>query len=563
MSNYLSSILSACILAARNFASAPNVLFILADDLGWNDIGYNNASDVSSPNIDALAHSGLILNNYYVQHICSPTRSALMSGRYPIHTGIQTTVIRPDSPYGLGLENQLLGSQLKEYANYSTHIVGKWHLGFFNWSYAPVNRGFDTFFGYFTGAEDYWKHTRSYDNISGFDLRVDNDPVYRNENYSAWLYGNETINILKRYQNNINIINSNNYIKNTNNEAINTNANPFFIYLSFQSVHGPLQAPRQYIDLYNDTIKNNTNRKTKAAMVTVMDEVIANVIDVLKENITYTYTQGAKTSKVNLWDNTLVIFSSDNGGPVESSANNYPLRGSKGTLWEGGVRVPGFVTGGYLPSSNKGIISNELMHVTDWLPTLAKLAGFTPYTTYLNDQDGALDGVDQSDLILNTNGGKSKRDTILHNINPVNCSLEICGAIRYNEWKLVIGQEVAKRGASGFWNPLNDGANENYPTVKCNGKQPDKNYTICPFNGKGCLFNIAQDPCEYHDLSQENEQTYNMMYQKLLEFNKTMVTPLNLIYFPDPNGADPQKHGGFWGPWINGSAPVGPGNNTK
>ena len=126
-------------------ASQPNIVFILSDDLGWNDIGFHNASEIRSPNIDNLANTGLILNNYYIQHICSPTRSALLSGLYPIHTGLQSGVINPTLPYGLTLDSKILPKQFKDYTNYATHMIGKWHIGFFNWSYTPTYRGLAVF----------------------------------------------------------------------------------------------------------------------------------------------------------------------------------------------------------------------------------------------------------------------------------------------------------------------------------------------------------------------------------------------------------------------------------
>eukprot|EP01084_Bolivina_argentea_P120099 212891_1 len=132
-------------------AKLPNVILILVDDLGWNDISFHNASDFTTPNIDNMAHQSLILNHYYIQHICSPTRSALMSGLYPIHTGLQHGVIRPTSPYGLPLDITILPQDLKR-AGYQTHAIGKWHCGFFTEDYVPTSRGFDSYFGYYLGA---------------------------------------------------------------------------------------------------------------------------------------------------------------------------------------------------------------------------------------------------------------------------------------------------------------------------------------------------------------------------------------------------------------------------
>eukprot|EP01084_Bolivina_argentea_P312131 540363_1 len=290
----------------------PNILFILIDDLGWNDISYHNGSDYSTPNIDKLASNALQLNNYYIQHICSPTRSAFISGQYPVHTGLQHGVITAGCPYGLSLNLTIIPQDLKR-VGYKNHIIGKWHLGFFTPQHTPLYRGFDTHLGYLEGIEDYYVHnhtqTNGADTISGYDLRNGTHmPIMRNGSYSTYMYGNETLRILKQYDQNP------------------TNNNPFFIYLPFQAIHGPLQAPQYIIDSFNKTITNQ-KRRTLAAMTTVLDDVIGQIV---------TFLQTESTKK--LWDDLILIFSTDNGGPVGESNSNFPLRGSKATLWEGGVK---------------------------------------------------------------------------------------------------------------------------------------------------------------------------------------------------------------------------------
>ena len=141
---------------ASSNAKPPHILLIVADDYGWSDVGYHG-SVIKTPNLDQLSHDGLRLENYYVQPICTPTRSALMSGRYPIHTGMQHDVIHPRQPFGLPTNFTLLPQRLKE-SGYRTHIVGKWHLGFFAKPYLPLERGFDSFFGFLDGSEDHNTH---------------------------------------------------------------------------------------------------------------------------------------------------------------------------------------------------------------------------------------------------------------------------------------------------------------------------------------------------------------------------------------------------------------------
>src|SRR5215510_4495819 len=162
-------------------AEQPNVVFILADDLGREDCGFMGGKEIKTPNIDKLAAAGAKLDAFYVQPVCSPTRAAFMTGRYPMRHGLQVGVVRPWAQYGLPLEERTLAQALKS-AGYSTAICGKWHLGHFQRAYLPTQRGFDHQYGHYNGAIDYFDHTRD----GGFDWHR-NDRVCRDEGYSTAL----------------------------------------------------------------------------------------------------------------------------------------------------------------------------------------------------------------------------------------------------------------------------------------------------------------------------------------------------------------------------------------
>ena len=360
---------------ARNSISKPNIVFILADDLGFMDVGYHGGS-IKTPNIDKLASEGTRLEQFYVQPVCSPTRSSLMTGRYPMRYGLQVGVVRPWADYGLPLEERTLAQALKE-AGYTTAICGKWHLGHLNSKYLPTSRGFDHQYGHYNGALDYFTHIRD----GGLDWHRDDQPL-REEGYTTKLIADESIRLIEQHD----------------------VSRPLFLYVPFNAVHSPYQALQPYIDMYKH-IKAKRKR-IYAAMTTYMDKAVGRIVSAV--------------DKRGMTRNTLIIFCSDNGG-VRGVADNGLLRGHKALLYEGGIRVPAIaVWPGVLKA---GAIVNEPLHIVDMYPTLLRLAGAS-----LN-QALPLDGKDAWPTIAE--GKSSPHKEILFNVTPAN------GAIRCGDWKLV------------------------------------------------------------------------------------------------------------------------------
>ncbi|KAK3734802.1 hypothetical protein RRG08_063648 [Elysia crispata] len=488
--------------ARTSSVERPHIVFILADDYGFNDVGYHG-SEIATPALDDLARHGVKLENYYVQPVCTPTRSQLMSGRYQIHTGLQHQYIWNSQANGLPLDSPTIADKLKE-AGYSTHMVGKWHLGFYKKEYMPQYRGFDTYFGYLGGWTNYYDHKIPYGGIPYLDFRNEKGPVGNETgHYSANLFTDKALQVLKEH---------------------GRSEKPLFLYLAYQSVHSPLQVPESYMKPY--AYIKNKNRRTYAGMVAALDEGVANLTRALKQ-------QG-------LWDNTLLVFSTDNGGCVPQGGNNFPLRGWKGSLWEGGVKGVGFVSGGYLTRRMRkdgemgpGQINRELIHVSDWFPTLVKLAGGN-----LNGTK-PLDGVDQWDTI--TKGVKSGRTVLLHNIDPLykrqgsseiqsSWDISVRAAVRSGDYKLITGY-----AGNGSWVPP---PGEGHSGVVVDPDPPTKRLW---------LFNIKDDPEEYHDISDQQPEMVERLLHMLVAFNDTAV-PVRFPPTKDPK-SNPALHGGVWGPW--------------
>ena len=416
----------ACLSPLRAATAPPNVLIFLADDLGWHDVGFHH-SEIRTPKIDRLASQGVRFERAYSFPVCSPTRSGLMTGRSPMRLGVAYTVIRPWSNYGVPVEERLMPQAFHD-AGYQTSITGKWHLGHAYKKFLPRSRGFDHTYGHVNGAIDYFTHERD----GGLDWNRDGVSV-REEGYSTFLLGAETIRLIRNRD----------------------RSRPFFHYLPFNSPHAPLQAPPEYIDKYAN-IKDEKRRRY-AAMTDAMDVTIGKVLATLDDE--------------GLTSNTLVLFFSDNGGPVQSGSSNTPLRAGKGTAFEGGIRVPAVMRWpGHLPA---GTVSQQVMTMMDYFPTLAGAAGIPT---------GPTRPLDGKNLWPAITSGKVEPREDLYFATETGASMRF--AVHHREWKLV--REVPSKGG------------------------PPRNY----------LFRIVEDPTEQNDLSEKNPQLVATLVQGLEEWRK-------------------------------------------
>jgi arylsulfatase B len=356
----------------------PNIIFILADDMGYSDMSWQG-SPIQTPNLDKLVKNGMFLERNYAQPQCTPSRVALLTGNYPFRYGLHEHIVLSSSFTGIPAGVKTIAGKMKE-GGYETAVIGKWHVGGHKQSYLPHNLGFDHSFVCINGAISYWNYTHEgvNDLIRNGKKVIAPSKVSGEESgntYSTYLWADEATQVINQHDKN----------------------RPLFMYLAFNAPHYPLDAPQKILDKYSeDTIagywagpnaergrKANT-RKSYLAMVDAMDKAIGDVIEAVEKN-------GMK-------ENTLIVFCSDNGGIIE--ADNRPLRSIKGDSFEGGVRVPGIACWpGKIKAGSK---SRELVHMSDWYPTFAELAG-------LNVEKEGLDGKSAVGIL---NGKKGKRKVV-------------------------------------------------------------------------------------------------------------------------------------------------------
>lgn len=356
--------------------SSPNVVLIVADDLGWNDVSYHG-SEIQTPTMDRLAKEGVELNRFYVHPSCSPTRSALMTGKAPLRLGVLTPLGK-NNELGLPLSETTMAEYFQK-NGYQTSLVGKWHLGRFTKEYLPTNRGFDHFYGYLTGGVGHYDHIHG----GGLDWQR-NGKTIREAGYTTHLLTDEAIEVIENRK----------------------SALPFFLELCFAAPHLPNEAPTSTVANYQHL--QDKNRQLHAAMVTEVDKGIQRIFETLE--------------KEGVLENTIIWFTSDNGGLnatafpeaikqpitkfaeiwgtplpihflefarvnlVNGAADNAPFKAGKGTAYEGGVRVPAFI---YAPKFLKAQKVDHRITINDVLPSLASAIGFENFDATL------VDGVNQ------------------------------------------------------------------------------------------------------------------------------------------------------------------------
>ena len=478
--------------AAASAAPKPHIMIVLMDDVGWYDTQINNPDSDATPHIGELADAGIRLGRHYAFAVCSPTRRSILSGRFPVTLGSGQAAVCSDF---LPLPLTLISEKLNR-SGYSCHFVGKGHLGYATTDHLPINRGFETHVGYFEADESY-QHGLAlsqatltdespYRHGEGINQEADELHSY-NFTHDMWHGDHAGIDVTP------DIFYSTNYYSDRAISFINQHngsTSPLFIHLPYQCCHSPYGPVPEWERMQPPSTMWNP---VYADMLHVLDSGLANVT--------------AAWKAAGMWDNLLMIMSSDNGGSTtRNTANNYPLRGTKTLPYDGGVRVATFISGGFVPPALRGTTnSHTFMHVADWYPTLCGLAGADP-TDDVKGSDGVVRGIDGKDQWAQLTQGSMAQP---HDYLPL---LDNAIIQPSTGWKL-----VSSSYAGMWWTP---------------------NCTELPSAAKcipGCLFNITADPAERADLSAANPGIVKALLKQLnsykpiggfYAFNSSLYEPM-------------------------------------
>ena len=528
----------------------PNFVVMLTDDLGWNSAWNNN--ETITPFLDDLSQKSIVLESFYTYKYCSPTRASFLTGRFPYKLCSTRNNLNPAYiPEGINLGYTMLPRKLAE-AGYVSYHVGKWHQGMHTSHYTPHGRGFNHSYGFLSGGEDHYNQhnfwgckqnvtngeasrtrrttTRS---VPAVDLYNTSKPALgENGTYNGYLFTKTAVEYIKYH-------------------SVTYPDRPFFLYFALHNTHAPCEAPTDFKSMYdfNQTLRNEFD-----AMVSVVDSSVKNVTNALK-------TIGATTTtNSNFWNNTVFVWTTDNGAPVSVGGSNKPFRGSKSNNFEGGVHVPALVTGGYLTkqltangneNGNENSVNKDdglntgfkkltgMIHITDLYATFCRLAGVDPTETNPLSPS-PIDSIDMWSYINGT-VSQSPRNVIIH--DHLMYSDVTQGAIRYEQYKLVIMNE-SQASWYGQFSP-NETWNSNMEDIYACGVETP------------CLFDIENDPTEHHDLSK--------IYPNITANLTKLFYSFDSEYHPPKNAPSEDvqgycnavyQNGGFIVPWLDNDTVV-------
>jgi arylsulfatase A-like enzyme len=413
---------------AQQKPSKPNIIYIMADDLGYADLSCYGRKDYQTPNLDKLASQGVkFMNAYASAPVCTPTRVAFMTGRYParLTVGLYEPIAeaKQDSVVGLTPSTPSIATLMKK-AGYETYLVGKWHLGFPE-QCSPNRNGFDYFYGFHAGAIDYISHS---------DDLYENETKIDRPGYTTDLWTDKALELINR-----------------------PHTKPFFLSLMFNAPHWPWQIPgdKPYAKGFQSW-KEGGSPSIYAAMMKSLDSAIGKIVEAVDNN---------------RLTNTVIIFTSDNGG--ERYSDNSPFKGSKMSLWEGGIREPAFVR--WPGKIKEHSVTNQVVTTMDWTATILSLAGGKP------DSNFPMDGMDISQILT---GKKKEVDRTLY-------------------WR-IFQRKQNKAMLDGKWKWLQDEKGNDY------------------------LFDLKADPTENNNIKDEHKDILEKLKAKYQKWEGIMLKPIPL-----------------------------------
>ncbi|EGD73972.1 arylsulfatase B [Salpingoeca rosetta] len=512
--------------AVRADAPKPHIVFIMIDDWGFHNFGIRNQTEAKTPNMDKLARDGLLLDQAYSYFWCTPSRSSFLSGRLPLHVFHSNRVSsaswdsqHPDTA-GVGIpRNMTTIPAFMRKAGYKTHMVGKWDAGIATPQHSPLGRGFDSSLHYFNHDNNYYAYNYT-DTVSvqfpvkcqllkyvtGFvDLWNSTEPADAPiGTYEEHVFRDHALDVISKHD----------------------ASTPLFLYYASHIAHAPLQVPQAYLDRFQHI--PDPIRRTYQAMVLAADDVVGNITAALKAK--------------GMWENTLLVVHSDNGGAIYQcldgmdaslcgGASNWPLRGGKLSPFQGGIRVNAFVNGGFLPSHRRGQVETGLVVLADWMATFCELAGVAcedPIAKKAN-----LPAIDSQSLWSLLSGANSTSPRVEYPI-----TFDQSPLIVRPPWKLIVGDNLQY----GQW------TGPKYPNATTTGGGVPAGAVNCT---AGCLFNIEQDPTEHHDVAAQHPDVVADLKQRLAYWQSHTLTWKPGWPIPQACEAYIHRYNGYYGPFID------------
>lgn len=512
------------------------------------------AGDIQTPNIDALAASGLELDRFYAEKICSPTRSAMLSGRFGIHVNQQNVVPEvhnPEDPIGgyQGIPlNMTVFAEKLSMAGYDTSIVGKWDVGMATEGHSPAARGFDSWLGYWHHSNDYWTHTE--EKCSGRDVQdlwAMDQSTGRNEPATE-LENGPSCNAKSQgpapgetcvYEEQVLV---NEVLRQINTHS-SSSSKPLYLLYSMHLVHMPLEAQEEALAKFAHI--HNEYRRQMHAMTYTVDLYVGQIVDALHAS--------------GMWEDTLLVFHADNGGEIMTKfcgGNNYPLRGGKFSQFEGGIRVNAVVNGGYLPAGRRGQVETALMSVADWYSTFLALAGLD--AAQVVDEKAvaaalpALDSVNCWPLISGE-APSCRSEIAIGDTSALGFNGDgdaLVGALIRGRYKLLLGPSnkgyhVAQDILTGPFFP-----NASIIIPELHPKECNRSPKVgSAGEGGGCLYDIYADPSEESNLAESHAELFLEMLARLDEVQQTVYSPIRGK--KSKRACEKAKERGwYWGPFL-------------